>query len=178
MRALAIKPTHNSIAAYYDALGKVHAFDVTSEGSTEFAFSHLLAPFANSHGWTLITKRPVKLGGGKSIIPDGTRLDPYSNWWAAKAWPTLQNRLSQGGPSLRGPPVSLPARQHHRRRHTAIILFQSCKEHVRYDLTKSQQVADLLNQFYACNEPNIEDFEQYFRDGSGRQHRQVGGRHF
>jgi hypothetical protein len=83
--APSIKPTHKSIATYYEALEKFKAFDAAHEGATETAFSHLLATTANSHGWTLIPKQPHKING-KTIFPDGTLRDLYNlarGYWEA-----------------------------------------------------------------------------------------------
>jgi predicted helicase len=138
--------------------GKVHAYGVTSEGSTESAFSNLLAATANSHGWTLIPKQPVKLGGGKAIIPDGTLRDLFNlprGYWEAKdpgddLDDEIQRKIKKKYPL--GNIIFEDTQQ--------AVLFQSRKEFARFDLTKPQQIADLLNQFYSYVEPNIEGFEQ------------------
>ena len=73
-----IKPTHQAIKAYYEALKTYADFDASHEGATETAFSHLLAKTANSVGWTLIPKQPLKIAGGKTSFPDGTLRDLYN----------------------------------------------------------------------------------------------------
>ena len=40
------------------------------------------------------------------------------------------------------------------------MLFQSGREVARFDLTNPQKVADLLNDFFAYTEPDIQGFEQ------------------
>lgn len=158
MSTTPIKPTHKAIAAYYEALGKVHAHGVTHEGATESAFGHLLSTTASSQGWTLIPKHPVKLGGGKSIIPDGTLRDLFNlprGYWEAKdpgddLDDEIQKKIKKKYPLGN---IIFEDTQH-------AVLLQSRKEHARYDLTKANEVADLRNQFYAYVEPNVEGFEQ------------------
>jgi len=40
------------------------------------------------------------------------------------------------------------------------VLFQGKREVLRIDLTQPQNLADLLNQFFAYTEPEIEDFDK------------------
>jgi hypothetical protein len=153
-----IKPTHKSIATYYEALKTYKAFDAAHEGATETAFSQLLASTAGAHGWTLIPKQPHKVAGGKTIFPDGTLRDLFNlqrGHWEAKDTSDdldveIQKKIKSKYPLTNT--IFEDTRQ--------AVLFQNRKEVARYDLTKAQAVADLLNQFYSFTEPDIEGFEQ------------------
>ena len=81
-----LRPNHKAIQAYYDALKAYSSQHVEHEGALETAFSHLLADTARPHGWTLIPKMSLKVGG-KTIAPDGTLRDEFylrHGYWEAK----------------------------------------------------------------------------------------------
>ena len=69
-----IKPTDAAIAGYHAALKIFADHSADHEGATETAFSQLLIVTGKAHGWTLIPKKWLKVGG-KQRFPDGTFLD-------------------------------------------------------------------------------------------------------
>jgi predicted helicase len=127
------------------------------EGATETAFCRLLADTAGSAGWTLIPKQGLKVGG-KTIFPDGTLRDGYNlprGYWEAKdpdddLEVEIRKKIDKKYP-LTNTIFEEPRRA---------VLYQNGTEARRFDLTDPQQLADLLNQFYAYAEPDIEGFEQ------------------
>lgn len=80
-----VRPTDPAVKAYHDALKTFAHHSADHEGATETAFSRLLADTARPHGWTLIPKKGMKVGG-KQIYPDGTLRDgnflPHGYWEA------------------------------------------------------------------------------------------------
>jgi hypothetical protein len=154
----AIKPTHAAVRAYYDALTALAAHGAAHEGATETAFCRLLADTAPpAAGWTLIPKQGLKVGG-RTIIPDGTLRDGYNlprGYWEAKDTGDdldveIQKKID------RKYPLSNIIFEDTRR----AVLYQNGTEARRFDLADRQQLADLLNDFYAFAEPDIEGFEQ------------------
>src|SRR4051794_7454516 len=153
-RAL-IKPTHKPIREYYRGLETYRAHKVKHEGALETAFQRLLADTAKQHGCDLIPKQKIKVAG-HTLFPDGTLRDVFSTrrgFWEAKDTDDdldaeIAKKIAKGYP--------LTNTIFEDTRHA--VLFQGGKERARYDLTAAQQLADLLNDFYAYTEPEIEDF--------------------
>lgn len=158
-----IKPTHAAIKAYHQALATFADFQADHEGATETAFGDLLAATASSFGWTLIPKQSMK-AAGKTIFPDGTLRDLYNlprGYWEAKD--TADDLDAEIKKKVgKKYPLTNTIFEDTRR----AVLFQDRKEVARFDLTKPQEVADLLNQFYTFAEPDIEGFEQAVECGS------------
>ncbi len=157
MTAPSIKPTHQAIKAYYEALQTYATHGAAHEGATETAFSRLLADTAKPRGWTLIPKQALKAGGA-TIYPDGTLRDLYNlprGYWEAK---DTDDDLEVEIPRKikKKYPLSNTIFEDTRR----AVLFQNRAEAGRFDLTDARQLADLLNHFYAFAEPDIEGFEQ------------------
>src|SRR4051812_13846670 len=69
-RSTHLPPGHPALQDHYATLKTFSAQHVEHEGALETAFSHLLAEIAKPHGWLLIPKLSMKVGG-KSIAPDG-----------------------------------------------------------------------------------------------------------
>src|SRR4029079_8268549 len=125
------------------------------EGALETAFSRLLADTAKSHGWTLIPKLSLKVGG-RLIAPDGTLRDDFNlkhGYWEAKdTHDDLDAEIAKK--IKKGYPLSNTIFEDTRE----AVLYQNGQEVNRFDLTDAQKLADLLNDFYAFTEPDIEGF--------------------
>ncbi|MBO0698003.1 MAG: N-6 DNA methylase [Zavarzinella sp.] len=152
-----IKATHAAIRAYHAALQAYAEHGAAHEGATETAFSRLLADTARAVGWTLIPKQAFKVGG-KTVYPDGTLRDIYNlprGYWEAKDTDDdlateIKKKIAKKYPLTNT--VFEDTR--------TAVLYQHNVRRDEFDLTEPQQVADLLNQFYAFAEPDIEGFEQ------------------
>jgi predicted helicase len=105
----------------------------------------------------LIPKQTMKVGG-KRIAPDGTLRDLYNlprGYWEAKDTDDdldaeIRKKIEKKYP------LTNTIFEDTRR----AVLFQNRAEARRFDLAEPPQLADLLNQFYAFAEPDIEGFEQ------------------
>jgi predicted helicase len=152
-----IKPTDKSIKTYHAALQGYSDERVTHEGATETAFQRLLADTAKLHDWFLIPKLSIKRGGNQ-IVPDGTLRDEFSlhrGYWEAKdTADDLDAEISKK--IKKGYPLTNTIFEDTRR----AVLFQNGEVAFEADLQQPQQVADLLNAFYAFTEPDIKGFEQ------------------
>jgi hypothetical protein len=148
-----IKP----IQQYYQALQTYGEQHVKHEGTLETAFQRLLADTAPPHGWTLLPKLKLQVKG-KNIYPDGTLRDLFNlrrGFWEAKDTDDdLDAEISKK--IAKGYPLNNTIFEDTR----TAVLFQHGQERNRFDLTKPRQLADLLNDFYAYAEPEIEDFQQ------------------
>src|SRR5260370_13950032 len=156
-RSAVLKPSHKAIQRYYQALQSYSEQHVTHEGALETAFQSLLADTAPSHGWTLLPKLKLQVKG-KNIYPDGTLRDLFNlrrGFWEAKDTDDdLDAVISMK--IAKGYPLNNTIFEDTRR----AVLFQHGQERNRFDLTKARQLADLLNDFYAYAEPEIEGFQQ------------------
>jgi len=151
------KPTDAAIKAYHATLKDYAAHDAVHEGATETAFSHLLAVTAKPHGWTLIPKKGLKVGG-KQIYPDGTLQDgnflPRGFWEAKDTDDTLDVEIIKKRKA--GYPLVNTIFEDTR----TAVLYQNGVEIERFDLTDARKVADLLSRFYNFAEPDIEKFDR------------------
>ena len=157
MPARSIKPTDKALTAYYAKLKEYSAQQVTHEGALETAFSTLLSDTARPHGWLLVPKLAFKRGG-RTVIPDGTLRDDFNlhrGYWEAK---DTDDDLSAeiGKKTAKGYPLTNTIFEDTRQ----AVLFQNGRTAFEADLHQPQQLADLLNAFYAHTEPDIEGFEQ------------------
>jgi predicted helicase len=107
-------------------------------------------------GWTLVPKQTMKVGG-RTISPDGTLRDDFlrRGYWEAKDThdnldAEIQKKIAKGYPLSNI--IFEDTRQ--------AVLYQGGRERARFDLTNPQKLADLLNDFYAYTEPDIEGFDQ------------------
>jgi predicted helicase len=156
-RTGALKPDHAAVKQYYATLQSYSDQRVEHEGATETAFQQLLANVAKSKGWTLIPKLKL-LAGGKTLYPDGTLRDQFNlprGYWEAKDTNDdlnveIRKKIEKGYP--RDNIIYEDTRQ--------AVLIQGGQEQQRYDLTKPQELVNLLHDFFAYTEPDIEGFER------------------
>src|SRR5713226_806006 len=152
-----VKPTHKAIMAYYQTLQAYGEHDVEHETALRFAFQNLLAETAKAHRWMLVPEQRTKVGG-KTVIPDATLCDEYNlhrGYWEAKDTDDkldaeISKKIAKGYPLTNT--IFEDTRQ--------AVLYQGKREVRRTDITNPQNLADLLNHFYAYTEPEYEDFEE------------------
>jgi len=156
--ALPVKSSHKAIQAYYDALQAYGGQGVVHETALRSAFQNLLAETARAKNWTLVPELTIKVKK-RYIRPDGTLRDdewqlPRGYWEAKDTADDLDDeiRLKVG----KGYPLVNTIFEDTRRG----VLFQHGREVLRADLADRQELAALLNQFYAYSEKDIEGFEQ------------------
>jgi hypothetical protein len=152
-----VKPTHKAIVAYYQTLQAYGEHDVEHETALRSAFQNLLAETAKAHQWMLVPEQSTRVGG-KLVRPDGTLCDEYNlhrGYWEAKDTDDkldaeISKKIAKG--YLLNNTIFEDTRQ--------AVLFQGKREVQRTDITDPQNLADLLNHFYAYTEPEHEDFEK------------------
>jgi len=167
MTAHRVRPTDAAVKAYHAALKQYAAHGAVHEGATETAFSRLLSDTARPHGWTLIPKKGMKVGG-KQIFPDGTLQDgnflPRGYWEAKDTADDLDAEIT--AKRKKGYPLGNIIFEDTRR----AVLYQNGAEAERYLLDDPGRVADLLNRFYDFAEPDIEGFEAAVTGFQERRH--------
>lgn len=142
-----------AVDQYYHELTAYREQDVTHESAVRSAFQNLLAAYAPSANWMLIPEEP--LANGKR--PDGTLRDTFrlpSGYWEAKD--TRDDLLTETRKKIGiGYPTTNIIFEDTRR----AILYQNNKIALEVDLTKRDQLTDLLRQFFSYTEPDIATFE-------------------
>ena len=141
------------IDQYYKELAAYQQQDVTHETAVRSAFQNLLALCAPSVNWILIPEEP--LANGKR--PDGTLRDTFRlprGYWEAKDTrddlaTEIRKKISIGYPTVNT--IFEDTRR--------AFLYQNNKLALEIDLTKRDQLSDLLRQFFSYTEPDIATFE-------------------
>ena len=149
-----ITATHKkAVDQYYHELAAYLEQDVTHETAVRSAFQNLLAVYAPSVSWMLIPEEP--LANGKR--PDGTMRDTFRlprGYWEAKdsrddLLTEVRKKIGIGYPTINT--IFEDTRR--------AILYQNNKIALDVDLTKRDQLIDLLRQFFSYTEPDIATFE-------------------
>ena len=142
-----------AIDQYYKELATYQEQDVTHETAVRSAFQNLLAGFAPSVNWILIPEEP--LANGKR--PDGTLRDTFRlprGYWEAKDTrddlaTEIRKKIAIGYPTVNT--IFEDTRR--------AFLYQNNKLALDINLTKRDQLTDLLRQFFSYTEPDIATFE-------------------
>jgi predicted helicase len=149
-----ITATHKrTIDQYYKELTAYQEQDVTHETAVRSAFQYLLSAFAPGVNWILIPEEP--LANGKR--PDGTLRDTFRlprGYWEAKDTKDelateIRKKINIGYPTVNT--IFEDTRR--------AFLYQNNKLALEIDLTKRDQLTDLLRQFFSYTEPDIATFE-------------------
>ena len=149
--ALTAKPKPKDITEYYTALDAYEKQGVTHEGAVRSAFQNLLAETGRRVGWTLIPELQKD-----SIRPDGTFRDDYflnRGYWEAKdTKDQLETEIEKK--IAKGYLLTNTIFEDTRRAY----LYQNGHVAMQVDLTRQEQLSNLLITFFSYTEPAHEDF--------------------
>ena len=149
--ALTAKPKPKDITEYYTALDAYEKQGVTHEGAVRSAFQNLLAETGRRVGWTLIPELQKD-----SIRPDGTFRDDYflnRGYWEAKdTKDQLETEIEKK--IAKGYLLTNTIFEDTQRAY----LYQNGQVAMQVDLTKPEQLSNLLITFFSYTEPAHEDF--------------------
>ncbi len=149
--ALTAKPKPKDITEYYTALDAYEKQGVTHEGAVRSAFQNLLAETGRRVGWTLIPELQKD-----SIRPDGTFRDDYflnRGYWEAKdTKDQLETEIEKK--IAKGYLLTNTIFEDTQRAY----LYQNGHVAMQVDLTKQEQLSNLLITFFSYTEPAHEDF--------------------
>lgn len=154
------------VVKYYASLQKLSEHKATRELSLKTVFAELLSAVADRHGWTLIQEQSKRKQDKKLIRPDGTLRDvnhlPRGHWEAKDLHGNLDRKIADKKKA--GYPL-----------HNIIfentstgVLYQNNSEAYRANLSAPAELCELLNRFFAHQEPNIEGFEDALKIFAGR----------
>ncbi|MEX2286551.1 MAG: type ISP restriction/modification enzyme [Planctomycetaceae bacterium] len=152
-----LKPTHKSVAAYYDALKRYSQQSVAHEGALRSAFQNLLDETGRRVHWSLIPELGFKVKQNQ-IEPDGTFRDDFyrhRGYWEAKDTDDdlaaeIRKKIARGYPLTNT--IFEDTRE--------AYLYQNGELTQRADLTDRQQLCDILNTFFGYTEPALESFDR------------------
>ncbi|MEX2309006.1 MAG: type ISP restriction/modification enzyme [Pirellulales bacterium] len=157
-----LKPAHQVIKAYYAELADYLTHNVSHEQAVRTAFQNLLAKTAKKTGWHLVPEQPTRVRG-KQVRPDGTLRDHFNlhrGYWEAKDSADKLDVEIRKKTKL-GYPLTNTIFEDTR---TAVLFQNGAEIEPRFDLTRPQDLCDLLNKFYSHTEPDIEGFERAVDD--------------
>ena len=152
-----IKPGLAAIKRYYDELKTYDEMQIGHETAIRSAFQSLLKETAKKRGWTLVTEKRMKVSG-QDVVPDGTMCDEFNmprGYWEAKDTSDdleaeIRKKIEKGYPTVN---IIFEDSQ-------TAILYQDGGIALHADITKSEQLIELLNIFYNHTEPAIDTFEK------------------
>ena len=156
-RSAQITPAHPLVRRYYQELQRHGAHHVEHESALRTAFQELLTGSARLAGWDFIPEVARRVGD-RLVRPDGTVWDrnslPRGYWEAKDPKEKLDAEILRK--IRRGHPLSNTIFENTRR----AVLYQNENPVLRADLGDPQELALLLNQFFAHTEPDIRRFEE------------------
>ena len=156
MTTLNLKPTHNSITAYYAALDRYQQHGVTHETAVRAAFQALLEACTRQLDWTLICEQTLRLPDRNPIRLDGALLDEHSlprGTWEAKGVKgnlraEIDKKFDAGYPQD-NILFQTPERA---------ILYQHGTEVMDADITEPETLVTVLQTFFAYERANAAEW--------------------
>jgi predicted helicase len=165
MPTLALKPTHKAVATYYDALAKFAKLGVKHEGAVRSAFQELLEHCARQFDWKLVPEYAIKRKGKPDAKADGALLDNYGlnhGLWEAKDSADDLDKEIKHKFSIGYPKQNILFWQPDR-----AVLYQNGERFYAADLTRPEDLVDVLRLFLEFAPPAIAQWEkavEQFRD--------------
>jgi predicted helicase len=158
MSLFPLKPTHAPVKNYYAALAQFHLHGHDTEGNTRSAFADLLKKCCHPYAWHLVEEYQFKGTARQSLRADGAIVDDLTlvhGLWEAKdssddIQAEIKKKVSAGYPLTN-------------------ILFQSSDRAVLYqdtrialdcDLTKPENLIEILERFFEHRQPHEVDWEE------------------
>jgi len=153
-----LKLTHAPVKNYYAALAQFHQHSHDTEGNTRSAFADILKKCASPFGWHLVEEYQFKGTARQSLRADGALIDPltlvHGLWEAKDSADDLQQEIKKK--SAAGYPLTNILFQSP----TRAVLYQDNRIALDCDLTKPENLVEILQLFFDYRDPNIPDWEE------------------
>jgi len=154
MSSLNLKATHKPIKQYYEELENFKKLGVVHETAVKVAFQKLLESCCQQFKWTLVQEYAIK----KRKRVDGALVDSYNlarAYWEAKDSKDNLKKEVQKKLAIDYPKDNIIFQQPER-----AILYQDGKLVMDEDITKPQNLVDVLRQLFEYRPPAIEQWEK------------------
>jgi len=158
MSLFPLKPTHKPVLAYYAALAQFHQHGHTTEGNTRSAFADLLKKCASPYDWHLVEEYQFKGTNKQPLRADGALVDSltlvHGLWEAKDTADDLQTEIKKkvaAGYPLTNILFQSPDRA---------VLYQDNRIALDCDLTKSENLIEILQLFFEHRQPHEVDWEE------------------
>jgi predicted helicase len=154
MSSLHLKPTHKPVKQYYEELENFKKLGVVHETAVKVAFQKLLESCCQQFKWTLVQEYAIK----KRKRVDGALVDSYNlarAYWEAKDSKDNLKKEVQKKLAIDYPKDNIIFQQPER-----AILYQDGKLVMDEDITKPQNLVDVLRQLFEYRPPAIEQWEK------------------
>src|SRR5258708_3480699 len=166
MPALGLKPNDKQVTEYYAALEQFEILGVKHETAVRTAFHSLLETCAKEFQWTLVPEYPIRRKGTKPIRVDGALLDgvrlPHGYWEAKDTADDLEREIrTKFADGYPGDNILFQSPKR-------AILYQSNQRVFDADLTRPQQLVDVLRCFLEFQPPQFEEWEQAVEEFASR----------
>jgi predicted helicase len=158
MSSLNLKPTHKPIKQYYEELENFKKLGVVHETAVKVAFQKLLESCCQQFKWTLVQEYAITRSKRKPLRVDGALVDdfnlPRAYWEAKDSKDNLKKEL-QKKIAVDYPKDNIIFQQPER-----AILYQDGKLVMDEDITKPQNLVDVVRQLFEYRPPAIEQWEK------------------
>ncbi len=158
MNLFPLKPTSSYVKAYYAALKQFHEHGHTTEGNTRSAFADLLKRCASPYDWHLVEEYQFKGTNKQPLRADGALVDSltlvHGLWEAKDSADDLQKEIKSK--VARGYPLTNILFQSPDR----AVLYQDNRIALDCDLTKPENLIEILQSFFEHRLPHEVDWEE------------------
>ncbi|MTJ10000.1 type ISP restriction/modification enzyme [Anabaena sp. UHCC 0204] len=158
MSSLNLKPTHKPIKQYYEELENFKKLGVVHETAVKAAFQKLLESCCQQFKWTLVQEYAIKRPKKQPLRVDGALVDDFNlprAYWEAKDSKDNLKKEVQKKLAVNYPKDNIIFQQPER-----AILYQDGKLVMDEDITKPQNLVDVVRQFFEYRPPAIEQWEK------------------
>jgi predicted helicase len=164
---LNLKRSHAKVRDYFDALNQFGQLNISHETAVRQAFASLLDTCARQFKWKLVQEFRIPTLKNKSVIVDGVILDAFTlkhGFWEAKDLKDqlereIKKKFEQGYPR-NNIVFQSPAR--------AVLYQKGLRVGLNEDITKADNLVELLKCFFDYREPQHEEWETAVAEFSGR----------
>ena len=158
MYSLNLKPTHKPIKQYYEELENFKKLGVVHETAVKVAFQKLLESCCQQFKWTLIQEYAISRPKRKPLRVDGGLVDDFNlprAYWEAKDSKDNLKKEVQKKIAVDYPKDNIIFQQPER-----AILYQDGKLVMDEDITRPQNLVDVVRQLFEYRPPAIEQWEK------------------
>ena len=158
MSLFPLKSTHKPVLNYYAALAQFHQHGHKTEGNTRSAFSDLLKKCTSPYDWHLVEEYQFKGTAKQPLRADGALVDEltlvHGLWEAKDSADDLQKEIKSK--VAKGYPLTNILFQSPDR----AVLYQDNRIALDCDLTKPENLIEILQLFFDYRQPHEVDWEE------------------